>query len=267
LQRGYQPCRKKIQNDPSAFSREFTKKFIQCPTRQIRIGQQLFTRKQGQLETVDEYVVAMQNLAQQMDVPPTPEILRHTVLAGLRPALSGTALALSKEIKTMEEFVEMLRAAELMSTANSDNTAVADLAKQINELSEKLDKITVRRVETPPPSRRVTFQDRRSPSPAPPADAVSRRESRWSNNRNNNTNNNSNRSKSRCTACNRFHDVNNCFARGKFCKRCNLKNHFAICCRTRFPGNAGRSPNFNQDYMQGGYPQQPGLTQPQPYHQ
>jgi hypothetical protein len=45
-----------------------------------------------------------------------------------------------------------------------------------------------------------------------------------------------------CTRCNRYHDYNQCAARGKTCNYCQLKNHYSICCRSRIAA-AGQGQN------------------------
>ena len=273
---------KTIQNDPERFSTAFQRQYIQNPTRQLRIGQQLFTRKQSPTESVDEYMVAMRMLSLQMDTPPTDDILRQTMLAGLRPSLAGAALALTKATDNMEEFAEALRAAELMTTPQQDASNLLELTQEVKKLGEQLNAVTVRRVDTPPPPpspRRVQFSDRRSPSSSP---ATRRRDTRRDHTRNNadsdnsrnkdtrkwnnNNNNSSNNSHNRCTMCSYFHSPSSvCAARGKICRRCNFRNHFESCCRTRLPRNPDQNSRYTPSVQQGAYPTQSPVAHPQYY--
>lgn len=118
----------------------------------------------------------MHTLALQLQPQPSTEILRHAIIAGLRPALAGPVMALMKKDATTEEFNDTVRTAELMATDNT-NTAVESLTDEIKKLSARLDQSTVRssstyrppRSSSPSPARsqrHVSFSDRRSRSPS-----------------------------------------------------------------------------------------------------
>jgi len=49
-------------SDPKTFSKAFQTKYLNCPSRQVRLGKYLFSRRQGPIESVDDYFVAIQSL-------------------------------------------------------------------------------------------------------------------------------------------------------------------------------------------------------------
>ena len=151
-------------SDPASFSNAFYARYMSSPTRQIRLGKDLFSRRQGATESVDDYFVDVQSLAQQMEVDVSDDILRHTIMAGLRPALAGTVMAVARHASSLDDLLEAARAAELIVSSSAvDAKSVSDLALEIKRLSDKIEATTVRRVSSrspspnPPNPRRVSF--------------------------------------------------------------------------------------------------------------
>jgi len=148
-------------SDPTSFSNAFYARYMSYPSRQIRLGKDLFSRRQGATESVDDYFVDVQSHAQQMEVDVSDDILRHKIMAGLRPALVGTVMAVARHATSLDDLLEAARAAELMISSNAaDAKSVSDLALEIKRLSDKIEATTVRRVSSRSPSpnpRRVSF--------------------------------------------------------------------------------------------------------------
>ena len=136
-----------VQDAPDQFALAFAKHYLRSPARQLRLGQQLFSRKQAANESADDYILAIQALARQMAPPPSRDILQHAIVAGLRPDLAGPVMAFTsgENFTTLDEFFTMIRRAELMTSGQHHNNdqSVADLATEIRKLGERFDKATV----------------------------------------------------------------------------------------------------------------------------
>jgi len=264
-------------SDPKSFSKAFQTKYLSCPSRQVRLGKDLFSRRQGPTESVDDYFVAIQSLAHQLDITINDDILRHAIVAGLRPNIAGIVMALSKA-PTIDELLEVARAAELIASSSTpESTAVADLTSEIRRLSAKIDSSTVHQISQSP--RRVRFDDHsRSPSPAPRHDQQATRQQYPERQRQYQQYHQphyqrqfpdrksvnyqqpptyqqqptfSGQSLSfRCSRCSYLHDPNSlCPAMkpGRTCKSCGLPGHFQAACRSSRLNRGGR--------FQGGYNQ------------
>jgi len=234
-----------VRNDPSQLSKQFYRKYLGSPTRQIRIGKDLFSRRQGPTESVDDFFVAVRSMAQQMDVTVSDDILRHTIMAGLRPAIAGIVMAVGRDTISFDDLLESARAAELMSaSATAEVASVADLALQVQKLTDKIEKCTVREVRasrSPSPApRQVSFDVRqRSPSPAARQQPVqpSSRQYNYVEPRRQDVYNrryNGQQPPTRCSRCNLLHGSNDaCTAMGKRCHGCGAYNHLIASCRSR----------------------------------
>jgi len=244
------------------------------PSRQkYKVGHQLFTRKQGPNETVDEYFAAVQSLARQMDDKPSDEILRYSLIAGLRPNIAGAVIAFAKDeddIKTVPQLHEAVRLAELMIGHTPDMSSFDTLLAEVKRLGERIDKSTIAQTNTRQSERRVSFsrsptRSRQSPAPRSPTP-----ERRYSSAATAATRGNFNRqprqqqfqqqrqfqrsgqqpanqqtSSTRCNRCGRFHSFNQpCPAYNKQCNHCLKYSHFAVVCRSKLRGDPpAKAPN------------------------
>jgi len=256
-----------VRDEPAALSKAFYMKYMGSPMRQIRIGKDLFSRRQGPTETVDDFFIAVQLMAQQMDVKVSDDILRHTIMAGLRPTIAGTVMAVGRQTTGLDELLEAARAAELIATSTAaESTSVTDLAREIKRLTERIDNCTVREVRASrspsPMTRKVHFnQERRSPSPSPArqqqsATSTSRQFSldeppyrRQLYNRQREYSNGprsqqQQQQQMRCTRCNLLHgSFDRCIAMGRRCYGCNGLNHLVKCC---FSNRQQNGRNYSQ---------------------
>ena len=71
----------------------------------------MFTRKQAANESVDEYFAPVQALARQMDDKPNDDIIKYSLIAGLRPNISGTVMAFAKDPDEPQTIQQLLEAA------------------------------------------------------------------------------------------------------------------------------------------------------------
>ena len=250
------------QSDPVQVEKWFNNVYKFPPRQKYKVGHQLFTRKQGPNETVDEYFAAVQAIARQMDDKPSDEIVRYSLIAGLRPNIAGTVMAFAKEDKENNESVshllESARLAELMTGNTPDSSTVDSLIAEVKRLSERIDKSTTAQTNTNPSDRRDSFSRSRSPnrqSPQPrnatpeqrysPAATVAShghvsRQSRqpqrqFQRNRGQPVNQ---QSSQRCSRCGLFHTSNEqCPAFNKQCRHCLKFSHFAAMCYSKLKGN------------------------------
>ena len=214
-------------------------------------------RKQGPAETVDEYVVAIQDLASQIEEKPSDEIIRYAITSGLRPKIAGHVMAFNK-INSVDELLEAARAAEMMTSATPDASAVESLTAEVKRLSDQFAAATVRSVRPQSPSvdrRRVAFADR-DPTPPPPVRPYNARNNtpvaRALQSANYGYNNVTSQPQqqqppqqqqtgprgnpSRCPACFGKHGPRptDCFAYNKICYVCQGFHHFARCHGNKF---------------------------------
>jgi hypothetical protein len=246
------------------------------PRQKYKIGHQLFTRKQAPNESVDEYFAAVQSLASQMDEKPSDEIVKYSLIAGLRPNIAGTVMAFAKdedEIKSVQQLLSAARCAELMVGNVPDQTTFESLLAEVKRLGDNMAKSTISHVDERPSERRVSFSrspPRRRQSPEPRATTPDRRYQPTASavNRGNNDNRSrqqqrqpqrqfqgqfqrngqsANQTSPRCRNCGFFHTVNEqCFAYNKQCRHCLKFSHFARCCRSKLRGDPPAQASNNQ---------------------
>ncbi|HSN23528.1 MAG TPA: hypothetical protein VLS45_05075 [Methylomicrobium sp.] len=253
-----------VQSNHAKVNAWFNERYRYSPQRKFRLGQELFMRKQGPSETVDDYFVAIQGLANQINDRPPDDITRYAIMSGLRPSIAGHVMAFADKAATIDELLTTARAAEMMTAATPDTSVVQSLIDEVKRLSDRIDTTTTRSVshQSRSPSterRRVTFSDR---SPTPPTQPARNNYNRNDYNHQDNNNGynssrpvgpapptdtyyNSTRSQQsgqnnsrRCGNCARFHAPGrtNCFAFNKSCHNCFQLHHIARCCRSR-PNN------------------------------
>ena len=242
----------------------FNERYRYSPQRKFRLGQELFMRKQGPSESVDDYFVAIQGLANQINERPSDDITRYAIMSGLRPNIAGHVMAFADKAASIDELLTTARAAELMTAATPDTSVIQTLIDEVKRLGDRIDTTTTRSISrqsrSPSTERRhVAFTDR---SPTPPTQPARNDHNNYNHNGRNNNNGDYNNARPaglitptdthystssqqsgqnnsrRCDNCARFHAPNrtNCFAFNKSCYNCHKLHHLARCCRSR-PNN------------------------------
>jgi len=243
------------QSDHAKVSRWFDDRYKFSPRRKFKLGQELFLRKQLAGETVDDYFVAIQSIARQIDDKPSDEIIRFAISSGLRPNIAGHVMAFAAKAESIDELLEAARVAELMTAATPDASAVETLIAEVKRLGDRIDASTTRSVsQTRSPSaerRQVTFTDR-APTPPPirqqsesfrPAQPAAGRYYQGNNYQGQQPETNGMRQ--RCSYCWGLHGPNrtDCFGHNKACFICSKIGHLAKCCRSR-PNNMSYGSQF-----------------------
>ena len=238
------------------------------PRQKYKVGHQLFTRKQAANESVDEYFAAVQSLARQMDDKPNDDIIRYSIIAGLRPHIAGTVMAFAKdpdEGQSIQQLLEAARLAELMIGNNTESSRIDTLLAEVKRLGERIDTTTIAQVNARSSERRVSFSQspsRRSQSPPPRSSTPDRRYASEAAASPQGTFNYQPRQprqfqrdqqpirqpssqqtgqqpvNPRCSRCGLFHSFNQqCPAYNQQCNHCLKWSHFARCCRSKMRGN------------------------------
>ena len=71
----------------------FNKRYKLSDLIKYKSAKDIFTRKQGKDESVDDYVVAMQRMARRISTEPNEEMVRFAILNGLRPNIANSVVA------------------------------------------------------------------------------------------------------------------------------------------------------------------------------
>lgn len=223
----------------------------------------IFARRQGYNENVNDYIAAVQKLAKENGLQ--DEMTLYAILNGLKPELAPWIN--SKSPKTIKEVIEYGRVAEatLTTTPAAESSILQSLEsiqQQVEQLGAKVDRQHVRSVSrspTPTRSRRVTFDDSAGTRATARDDSVPRYDGRSrpfnrgrqrfgrvpqqyagdgrqfqpGNDRRSSGSGTSN--SDRCPKCNetRHVDIRFCRALNATCFRCSKVGHHAICCWRR----------------------------------
>jgi hypothetical protein len=228
----------------------FDDRYKFSPRRKFQLGQELLLRKQAAGESVDDFFVAIQALARQIDDKPSNDLIRHAITSGLRPTIAGHVMAFAAKADSIDELLEAARVAELMTAATPDASAIESLVAEVKRLGSRIDASTTRSVRSPSTERRpVTFADR-APTPPP-----SRQTSTY--NRSNGQANAVYYNKAghqqqpgnqlSCPNCFGKHGPRptDCFAFGKSCYICSGSHHYARCHRSGPNRPTGPTGNLN----------------------
>ena len=146
----------------------FAERYQLTDTLKFKCASDLFTRKQTDNESVDEYVTRLRKLARLVDVD--DKILQFALINGFKPYIAAQVTQAKPE--TIEKVVEVARLAELaMSRIALPDSAVcqqlAEMHAEMRRLSMKVDKVTTTTVSrSPTPERRVRFSRTESPEVA-----------------------------------------------------------------------------------------------------
>ena len=172
----------------------FKKRYMQSELIKYRSARDIFSRKQGKDECVDDYVSAMKQMAKRISEKPDENMTRFAILAGLQPHIANVVVA--KAPKDIATLLDEARIAELTTPPTSDSAAIQHLTEEVKRLSMELERnrsrttaaITSDRRSPTPERRRVSFSPSRpatSPRPSGFDDQYERRRDNGSQDRRN----------------------------------------------------------------------------------
>ncbi|XP_056014988.1 uncharacterized protein K02A2.6-like [Ostrea edulis] len=165
-------------------------------------------RSQAQGESVETFIRSLHELSEHCDFANRSEAIRDRLVIGINDKGLSEKLQLTKDL-TLEKASEMARNSELVKS-------------QIRDLQSKnLDAVRVKRHTQDPP-----HQVNRGRG------AQRTRGGQSSRGRGSNNQNRQNANLPLCGACNCKHYEGQCPAHGRRCRKCNRRNHFAVCCRS-----------------------------------
>jgi hypothetical protein len=152
----------------------FASRYQSTDTIKFKCAAEIFTRKQGETQSVDDYVTQMCKLAKLCSAD--ENILKFAIINGLKPYISVQVT--QAKPATIDKILEVARLAELAmpraAVANPDSAIsqqLAEMQTEMRRLMTKVDKAMVSNVRsrTPTPERRVHFEqaEPRGPSSAP----------------------------------------------------------------------------------------------------
>lgn len=146
----------------------FNKRYLSTDAVKHRSARDLFTKRQAESETVDDFVASVRRLA--LLIGANDDVIRWVLLCGLKPHIS--AVVAQQKANTVDEILDAARLAELTATppSSSDTIILDQLAKLQSEVRRLgHDRVTaVGPSRSPTPERRrVSFEydyDRRPPA-------------------------------------------------------------------------------------------------------
>jgi len=229
----------------------FKKRYEQSDLIKYRSARDIFSRKQGMEESVDDYVTAMKQMAKKISATPDENMTRFAILAGLQSHIANIVVA--KAPPTIAKLLEEARIAELTATPPADAPVLKQLLEmqaEVRRLSKQLERCTTSSVTSndrrspTPERRRVSFSSRPSTPPNSFEANNSRQNSRYqersrpSQRATAYTQGQGNQAQAQgstptCSLCgygwHKSRDL--CPAIGKTCAYCKKQNHFSRVCR------------------------------------
>jgi hypothetical protein len=238
-------------------------------------AKELFETKQKVGESVETYIAAQYKRAMYLGKEGEKMAL-YSILAGLRPQIAS--FVAQKQPKNMKELLEAARLAEIATVKEADETALEKLQSQMTQLMTAMNNVTTAQISARRDEgerrdeRRVTFYDRRSPSPGSsnnnnnytrqqpqqqssglrqrgggggyrPYNRGRGRGGRWTNATNGQQDNNT-----QCGRCGRYNHPNPqiCPAMNDICHWCTRRGHHKVMCRAwlrtqKFEGPSNQS--------------------------
>jgi len=208
----------------------FKERYGSSTAMKYRIAKELFGRKQGALETVDEFVTAVKKLGREIQADMAT--VQYTVVNGLRPDIA--AHVARQQPTTLEEVVAAARVAEAVPLSDGHNDQLVELQMEVKRMAAKLDRTMIAPVQ---PRSTPASYDRRSPSPRPfggrhvtfgrPPTTYGRQQQQQRRQQQQPPQQQRN-----CTRCGRTHKNNYCPAQdsSKRCHYCSRPGHFVSQC-------------------------------------
>ena len=201
-------------------------------------SESIFNRGQRAGERTRDYVSEMRRLARRLPNV-TADTMRYIVLVGLLPHIKRHVI--QSKCDTLDDILKAARVAELSETA-SDAGNLSDVVAEVRasraevrQLTEKVNKMSLNAVTSPPPRRSPT-PTRRSPSPAPTdrrvtfsaqPSAPKGHKQEWVRNRGPPS-----QRSSVCYRCNRNHWGKPCKVINMTCNTCHKRGHISVACRS-----------------------------------
>ena len=142
----------------ATFKTAFQLRYKPPATMKFKSAKELYSRRQRDDESVDDFIESMRKLSREVAVGPEADnMARYAILSGLKPNLA--TFVTQREPTTLEDVVKSARLAELTC-----QDPVDQLRDEIKRLTERWDKMTVSSV-TPSGEGNRSSQNR-SPSPS-----------------------------------------------------------------------------------------------------
>ena len=242
-----------VRNNYTQAVERFSTKFAPAPITLWRRASELWSRDQRQEESVEQYFSDMMRKAREVNA--TADMTRYALMKGLRPTYRSYVI--QQNPTTVEQLLDAAKVAEA-TISDAEPMGTPEILEAINRLERRVSapitdqrRVSFRRASTPPP--RPASRDRRDPPtygtgwsepprrPSAPQPGYGPRRSEGAftprapppmARRQPTT---TLLGQSGCTYCARIHAPGQCTARGKSCRRCGRRNHFAICCRSAPP--------------------------------
>lgn len=148
----------------------FNKRYLSTDAVKHRSARDLFTKKQAESETVDDFVASVRRHAQLIGA--NDDVIKWVLLCGLKPHIS--AIVTQQKADTVDEILDAARLAELTAAppSTSDNMIILDQIAQLQSEVRRLGREHVTAIgpsRSPTPERRRVLFDndytRRSPGP------------------------------------------------------------------------------------------------------
>ena len=145
----------------------FNNRYRRPDSQKFMRANELFTTKQADNESIDDYVSKLRRIARLIDVD--DNILKFVILNGMKPALSAQVIQAKPE--SIDKLLEVARLAELvMPRATASHTVVSDqlveIQAEMRRLATKVDLAMTTAIQpsrSPTPERRVRFNRPESP--------------------------------------------------------------------------------------------------------
>ena len=256
----------------------FKERFADSDVMKWQKASKLWSRDQGQYESVDAFVTALQKIAKSAAV--NDEMLRYAIMRGLRKELRSHVI--QSGATSLNDLISAARVAEIATAENTTSSTPSEglLNQLLQEMSanrrvseqnaaelQRLARSTAA-VNTlgasstrPAPTRRVSFRAQDIRQGTPPAEQYGNRngrpgyQSRLPSSRvplrrgsppDPSLNNRPSRPTHTCGNCGGMHEfgISNCRAYGVICYTCGKRNHLAKMCRSGKRPSQGALQNF-----------------------
>jgi hypothetical protein len=144
----------------------FKERFTQNELHRWQNASSMWTRQQGEDESVDGFLTASRNLARLIPINDEKQV-EFAIIKGLKRDIKLHVF--QADPKTLEDITKAARIAEVAYTSTRADNKVVDLTKQVTELVEHLKKSTISSIQTAhrlrsPSPRRVHFDETAKPS-------------------------------------------------------------------------------------------------------